>query len=162
MTTVYSAAQYVEGFSHSGVCVTDLERSTRFYCEGLGFRQGALVHVDNQYHGLLGIQGNMKLHNHFIALGQMMIELIKFDAPELIPGVVPRPINQLGLTHLSFRVTDIDAVANKLEALGGKVFPASRTRMELPGMPAGDLIMCADPDGTRIELMTWPKEVAFA
>ena len=29
----------IQGFSHVGVCVSDLERSTRFYVEVLGFRE---------------------------------------------------------------------------------------------------------------------------
>ena len=29
-------------FSHLGICVSDLERSVRFYCEGLGFEPVAI------------------------------------------------------------------------------------------------------------------------
>lgn len=162
MSEIQDSETLVEGFSHCGVCVTDIERSTRFYCEALGFRRGALVHIENEHQALLGISGDMTMHNQFVTLGVMMLELIQFDEPSLVPGPALRAINQLGLTHLSIRVSDIDRVAKKLEAHGGAILHSSRIRLELPGLPAGDLIMCTDPDGTRIELMAWPKEVSFA
>ena len=40
-TPSYSLKEVMElSFSHVGICVSDLERSLRFYCEGLGFEVG--------------------------------------------------------------------------------------------------------------------------
>ena len=73
----------------------------------------------------------------------------------LQPFVEPSPTgqpsahrNQLGLTHLSFYVEDVDATAAAMVAAGGKVVESTRTTNE--GI---DLLFLHDPDGTRIELM---------
>ena len=36
-------------FSHLGICVSDLDRSLRFYCEGLGFEQVASHQVGHEF-----------------------------------------------------------------------------------------------------------------
>ena len=56
----------------------------------------------------------------------------------------PRPMNALGLTHLSLRVGDLDATLAALEGLGAKVLRATRTPQA---------VFVSDPDGTRIELV---------
>jgi glyoxylase I family protein len=66
---------------------------------------------------------------------------------------VRRPVNQLGLTHLNFRVDDVDAVAARLRDLGGTVLEHTRTTFG----PEMDFLYCTDPDGTRIELMKLPR-----
>ncbi len=58
-------------------------------------------------------------------------------------------MNPLGLTHLSFRVDDLDAVSARIQAAGGGLLPD--TRLELPGPTR--VIMAFDPDGTRLELI---------
>lgn len=120
-----------------------------------------MLHSDNQYHGLFGIPDKLMMRSQFLRLGQMLLELIQFDEPPLLPGPALRPLNQLGLTHLSFRVTDIDMVSRELESLGGKILETTRTVVELPGTAPGKLIFCTDPDGTRIELMNFPEDVSF-
>ena len=62
------------------------------------------------------------------------------------------PVNQLGLTHLSFRVRDVEAVAAKLVELGGAVVDSSRTEIDFGGTPLF-FVYCTDPDGVRVELM---------
>ena len=42
-------------------------------------------------------------------------------------------MNQLGLTHLSLRVDDVDQVATAIEACGGTVVRATRTTLDLAG-----------------------------
>jgi predicted enzyme related to lactoylglutathione lyase len=64
-------------------------------------------------------------------------------------------MNQLGLTHLSVRVDDVDAVAAVVEARGGSVVSGTRTILG-DGETSLDLVYCTDPDGVRIELMKLP------
>ena len=63
-------------------------------------------------------------------------------------------MNQLGLTHLSLRVADLDAVALAIESFGGAVVRGTRTTFGDDG--ALDFVYCTDPDGVRIELMRLP------
>lgn len=147
--------------SHVGICVTNIEKSLRFYCEGLGFVAGAEVSLDNpQTQQLVGIQGEMSGKSQFIKNGPVALELIQFFAPETLGSDTPRPMNQLGFTHLSLRVPDVDAAASRLQALGGSIIAGSRVNFDGGGM-VGELVFCMDPDGTRIELMRFPDEVQF-
>jgi catechol 2,3-dioxygenase-like lactoylglutathione lyase family enzyme len=59
-------------------------------------------------------------------------------------------MNALGLTHLSFRVDDLETTLHLLERYGAQVLHTSRT--ENPDFRAA-AIFVTDPDGTRIELI---------
>ena len=61
------------------------------------------------------------------------IELLGFRSPATIGDTARRPMNQLGLTHLSIRVDEVDAVASTIEALGGTVVPTTRTTFDWRG-----------------------------
>ena len=61
-------------------------------------------------------------------------------------------MNRLGLTHLSFRVDDLEAVAAASRTFGGTVVASTRTTLDLGGTVL-DFVYCTDPDGVRIELM---------
>ena len=62
-------------------------------------------------------------------------------------------MNQLGLTHLSLRVDDLDAVLPEIEAGGGRIVAHSRIGIEAASTK---VIFVTDPDGTRIELVQQP------
>jgi lactoylglutathione lyase len=64
-------------------------------------------------------------------------------------------MNQLGLTHLSLRVDDLDVVGAVIESLGGSVLSDTRTTMG-SAEAVLDFVYCTDPDGVRIELMHLP------
>src|ERR1019366_1452767 len=97
-------------FSHLGICVTDLERSMRFYCEGLGFVPAESHAVGDEFGRLMELDG-VSLRSQFVRRDAVAIELLHFTTPDQIGEPVRRPMNQLGLTHLSIRVDDVDAVA---------------------------------------------------
>lgn len=48
-------------FSHVGICVTDLDRSLRFYCDGLGFEQGESIPIDDTFGAALEVPGELSL-----------------------------------------------------------------------------------------------------
>jgi catechol 2,3-dioxygenase-like lactoylglutathione lyase family enzyme len=137
--------------SHLGLCVANLERSLRFYCDGLGFEKGESFAVGNAYRAALEVEGDVDLLSQFIRLGALAIELLAYRSP----GSVGKPStrrNQLGYTHLSFYVGDVDEAARSLVACGGRVLPETRTGAGDP--EAVQIVFVADPDGTRIELMS--------
>jgi predicted enzyme related to lactoylglutathione lyase len=72
--------------------------------------------------------------------------LLYFAEP-LADGVPSHRRNQLGFTHLSFQVDDVEGVAGRLVELGGTIIPSTRAVLGVP------VVFLADPDGTRVELM---------
>jgi catechol 2,3-dioxygenase-like lactoylglutathione lyase family enzyme len=141
-------------FSHLGICVSDLERSLRFYCDALGFVPAEAHTVGDEFGRLMELDA-VALSSQFIRRDSVAIELLHFTSPDQTGEPVRRPMNQIGLTHLSVRVDDIDAVAALVESLGGTVVAGTRTTFDLAGTPL-DFVYCTDPDGVRIELMNIP------
>ena len=141
-------------FSHLGICVSNLERSVRFYCEGLGFEEVASHQVGGEFAALMEVEG-VELESRMLSRDGVTIELLGYLAPGTSGDGTRRPMNQLGLTHLSLRVGDVDGLAATIEALGGTVLPATRTTFDLPDARL-DFLYCTDPDGVRIELMDLP------
>jgi catechol 2,3-dioxygenase-like lactoylglutathione lyase family enzyme len=138
-------------FSHFGICVSDLERSLRFYCEALGFEQAESHEIGTDFARLMEFP-DVAVTSQFIRKGTTAIELLAFSEPAPFGDGVRRAVNQLGLTHLSFRVADVDAVAAKVVELGGSVVDVSRTTIDFGGVPL-EFVYCTDPDGVRVELM---------
>lgn len=141
--------------SHRGLCVSDLDATRRFYCEGLGFAP----HAD---HGIVegpDMERTMELPGvrlHPVMLRHPdgpVIELLHFLSPPAFGPRERRSTIQYGLVHLSFRVDDMDAAAARLRAAGGHVFEQTRAHYPEGG---ASMLYCTDPDGVRIELMTLP------
>lgn len=134
-------------FSHVGICVTDLDKSLTFYCDGLGFERGESFPIDATFGAALEVPGDLALTSQFIRREGLAVELLHYTVPAPT-GEPSQRRNQLGLTHLSFYVDDVDATAASLVAAGGTVIESTRTTNE--GI---DLLFLHDPDGVRIELM---------
>jgi catechol 2,3-dioxygenase-like lactoylglutathione lyase family enzyme len=134
--------------SHIGICVSDLERSMRFYCDGLGFEPVISYEIGSEFAVPLEVDGEIDLTSQMITRDGFMVELLHYRSPG-VRGTPSDSRNILGMTHLSFNVDDVDAVGAKLAECGGTVIDTTRTKVE-----QGDFLFIADPDGTRIELMT--------
>jgi catechol 2,3-dioxygenase-like lactoylglutathione lyase family enzyme len=135
--------------SHIGLCVSDVERAQRFFEEGLGFRYARELDVKGELPSTLLRLRDVELHAVYLDHGGTVIELLHYASPGHEVGDSPRPLNRLGLTHVSFLVDELDAVLPRLAELGGKVL--AETRIE----PGGGMraIFVTDPDGTLIELV---------
>ncbi len=138
-------------FSHFGICVSDLDRSLRFYCDGLGFEKAESHAIGAEFAALMDLP-DVSVTSQFIRKGTTAIELLAFSEPAPFGDGARRPVNQLGLTHLSFRVDDVNAVAAKVVELGGAIVESSRTTIDFGGTPL-EFVYCTDPDGVRVELM---------
>jgi glyoxylase I family protein len=135
-------------FSHIGLCVRNLERSLLFYCDGLGFERAESYPVNDSFAASLEVGGVIALTSQMIRRGDVTIELLGWELPE--PAGTPSTSRQqLGFTHLSFYVDDVQSTAERLVRLGGELLP--NTRLTIPN--AIDLVFVADPDGSRVELM---------
>ncbi len=138
-------------FSHFGICVSDLERSLRFYCDALGFEKAESHEIGHEFARLMDFD-DVAVTSQFIRRGPTAIELLAFSDPAPFGSRERRPVNQLGLTHLSFRVGDLAAAMARIVELGGAVVADSRTTIDLGGT-ALEFVYCTDPDGVRVELM---------
>jgi glyoxylase I family protein len=140
--------------SHVGLCVRDLDRSLRFFCDGLGFEKVEGFELDSDVApGLdrsLEVSGPVKIVSQFVQNETMKIELLHFISPG-VAGTPSSVRNQVGLTHLSFYVDDVDAAASHLVDCGATVIEETRAS---PGI---DLVFLGDPDGVRVELMAAPS-----
>jgi lactoylglutathione lyase len=137
--------------SHTGVCVSDLEASLRFYTEGLGFEVAEGYDVGDEVADTLEVPRGVVLRSQMIVKDGTKLELLGWTSPA-VEGTPSSARNQLGLTHLSFEVEDLPAVEARLVELGATVIESTRTHIDM-GVATLDLLFLADPDGTRIELM---------
>jgi catechol 2,3-dioxygenase-like lactoylglutathione lyase family enzyme len=137
--------------SHVGMAVTDLDASTRFYTEGLGFAAGPSFESGDETAAVSEVQPPVRMTLRYLTKGGFRLGLMGWDTPPL-QGSASRFRNQQGLTHLSFEVDDVDATAARLVELGGAAIPGAR--MQLGGTPpAITVVFVTDPDGIRIELL---------
>ena len=134
----------VQRLSHVGLCVSDLERSLAFYRDALGFREGARIDASGEESETLLQIPDVDVCAVFLERDGVRIELLHYRTPGHRGTGEPRPMNALGLTHLSLRVDDLDATLAALERDGAHVLHATRT---------AHAAFVTDPDGIRIELV---------
>jgi catechol 2,3-dioxygenase-like lactoylglutathione lyase family enzyme len=140
----------IRRFSHLGICVSDLERSLAFYRDGLGFRERKRLDVSGEASETLLAVPDLDLRALFLERDGVCVELLHYASPGHRGGGEPRPMNALGLTHLSLAVDDLDAATEALERAGARVLRATRVYNPELGARA---VFVTDPDGTRIELV---------
>ena len=144
----------VQRLTHLGLCVSDLERSLAFYEQVLGFKEVGRFSGDGEPSASLVELQDLKLRAVYLERDGWRLELLYYPTPGHIGSGERRPMNLLGLTHLSFRVADLDAVLAGVEARGGRVL--RHTCLDSgSGIRA---IMALDPDGTRLELIEGPGD----
>ena len=131
--------------NHVGLCVTDLERSRRFYEELLGFtHQRDLAVPDAPAAKLLRVAEPVGMTAAYLEREGFVLELLHFDRNGNAPPR-ERSFTEPGLTHLSFSVDDIAATCARVAELGGEVL--ADTDM------GGHAVMVRDPDGQLLELL---------
>jgi catechol 2,3-dioxygenase-like lactoylglutathione lyase family enzyme len=132
-------------FNHVGVCVTDMARSRRFYEEVLGFDYWReLEPPDAMVSKLIDLEPPIGVTAVYLRQDAFVLELMYYaDAGAHAPAS-PRVMNEMGLTHISVSVDDIDATAAKAVELGGSVLEQTNV---------GAAVMIRDPDGQLLELL---------
>ncbi len=135
--------------THIGICVRDLAVAVEFYCQALGFDKIGEMHVtDDASARLLAVPG-LVLDLVYLQRDGVRIELLSYTRPETTGDGTPRPMNAVGLTHLSFRVDDVDALSAAIVTHGGRLL-ADRTVAFVGGNRG---LMLTDPDGNLLELI---------
>jgi catechol 2,3-dioxygenase-like lactoylglutathione lyase family enzyme len=119
----------------------------KFYREALGFEEVGRFEDQHGYGSQLVELDDVRMTAVYLERDGWRIELLHFTQPEATGSDRRRPLNQLGLTHLSFVVDDLDQTLAEVERLGGHVV---RQTLFDRGTRA---IFVTDPDGIRIELI---------
>lgn len=148
---------------HVTISVADLARSIAFYRDILGFRLTMEVTVRDPEHDLyLRLPEGTTAQVAILQAGSITIgevELIQWSFPTDPPPVTPpkRP-GDPGPFLLAFEVTgeDLEAVRRRMIGQGVKFWSEPITS-HIDGYGEIRAVVCEDPDGTMIELLTLPS-----
>jgi catechol 2,3-dioxygenase-like lactoylglutathione lyase family enzyme len=141
---------------HTGITVTNLDRSLAFWRDVLGFELSHRAHhTEDLASEVTGVPGAeislvvLKGYGH-------KIELLEYLAPSDRKHVDLRPCD-VGSVHIALIVDNLDAVLSAIAASGWKA--AGKPQTLKTGPNAGKrVIYVRDPDGTIIEFMQLPPQ----
>jgi lactoylglutathione lyase len=132
-------------FNHVGLCVSDRERSRRFYENVLGFRfWWELEPPDGPTSKLVQLPEPLGVHATYLVRDGFVLELMDYSKRQVHTGSV-RVMDQIGLTHISFSLSDLGVALKKVEEFGGTVLDETATEA---------MAMIRDPDGQLLELLS--------
>jgi glyoxylase I family protein len=142
---------------HTGITVSDLERSLEFWCDVLGFELSHRAHQKGELaEKITGVAGAEILIAVVKAPGHK-IELLEYRAPADRKKLDARPCD-VGSVHVALIVDNLGMVLEKIAASGWKA--AGKPQTLTVGPNAGKrVIYVRDPDGTTIEFMQMPASV---
>jgi lactoylglutathione lyase len=131
-------------FNHVGLCVADRERSRRFYEGLLDFEfWWDLELPDEGTQQLLQLEKPIGVRATYLIRDGLVLELLDYSKRDVTVGP-QRVMDQIGLTHLSLSVSNIDHVLAMVDDFGGSVVKETVTEQ---------FAMIRDPDGQLIELL---------
>jgi lactoylglutathione lyase len=142
----------IEGVSHFGIQVADLERSIAFYRDLLGLELIARWVRDQPYIqelvGYPGVELNVAVFR--FPNSESFLEVLEYR------NVAKTPIDTAnanpGTAHLCVYVPDLDSLHARLDASGVQF--VSRIKSPTVGPNSGaKVVYMIDPDGIRIELL---------
>ena len=141
---------------HTGITVSNLERSLEFWRDVLGFELSHRAHQKGELaEQITGVAGAEILIAVVKAPGHK-IELLEYRAPADRQHFRPRPCD-VGSVHIALIVGNLDAVLARIASSGWKA--AGKPQMLTAGPNAGKrVIYVRDPDGTTIEFMQMPTQ----
>ena len=132
-------------FNHVGLCITDRARSRRFYEGLLGFQfWWELDPPDGATSQLVGLPEPLGVHATYLVRDGLVLELMDYSKRQVHAGG-ERVMDQIGLTHISFSVSDLGGVLEKVLEFGGAVVEGTVTEA---------MAMIRDPDGQLLELLS--------
>jgi len=140
-----------------GTVVSDLDKSVRFYTEGIGFRELQGFDVSGDIAAAAGLTDSKPLSIRVLVLGEGP-EATKLKLMQ-VAGTSPRTgdtdfiHSHTGFRYLTISVSDMTAALERLATLGVK--PLAKSPVALPeSLAPGMALTCVrDPDGNIIELL---------
>jgi catechol 2,3-dioxygenase-like lactoylglutathione lyase family enzyme len=139
---------------HVNVNCSDLERSRRFYEEGLGLhasvRTAPPVAQPGHAFGLQRARWDAWILVGEHSFGGGAIDLLQWQEP--VPsGAPPGSVLETGFQRVAVGVAEIDSVVGRIPPLGGSVWGDPVTHASDDAIVRR--VMASDPDGTAIELI---------
>ena len=141
---------------HTGITVSNLERSLAFWRDVLGFELSHTAHQTGELaREITGVAGaEIKLAVLKTPRGHK-IELLEYLAPPDRKHADVRPCD-VGHVHVALLIDDLDAILEKIRRSGWKA--AGKPQTLKTGPNAGKrVVYVRDPDGTTIEFMELPR-----
>jgi catechol 2,3-dioxygenase-like lactoylglutathione lyase family enzyme len=137
---------------HTGITVSNLERSLAFWRDVLGFELSHTAHQTGELaREITGVEGAEIKLSVVKAPGGHKIELLEYLAPLDRKRANLRPCD-VGSVHVALLVHDLDAMLEGIAASGWKA--AGKPQTLTTGPNAGKrVVYVRDPDGTTIEFM---------
>lgn len=144
---------------HTGITVSDLDRSIRFYRELLGCEVSPPVTVSGPFfEAVTGVEG-CEIRVAFARLPGHVIELLCYDRPA---GRVASALraNDPGFMHVCLKVMDLASVVQAVKSAG---FEALSAVQKAEGGPADGIqvVYVRDPDGVVLELVEEPPGIVL-
>lgn len=138
-------------FRHSGVVVSDLEKSLWFYRDLLGFK--VTIRADESGAFIEQILGLKNLTVTTVKMtppdGLGLLELLYFHPPHTAPVAAKKSVTANGWTHIALTIKNLDA-------LHGALCKAGISFISPPALsPSGKakVAFCRDPEGNFLELV---------
>lgn len=144
------------GISHIAICVRDLDKSLEFYRDILGMRVLADQIQDTSTGGLPHVYKHPRKTRRQVRLaygeGNTKPTLTMTSHPGDDPDGDPIKLDQIGISHLSFAVGDVKALAAELTAKGVKLAGPMDGFTNSQGEVSS--IFVYDPDGILVQFDT--------
>ena len=140
--------------NHTGITVSNLERSLAFWRDVLGFELSHRAHQTGELaEEITGVPG-AEISLAVLKAPGHKIELLEYRAPKDRKQIDVRPCD-VGSAHVAFTVDNLEAVLKAIAASGWRTAGEPQTLSSGPN--AGKrVIYVRDPDGTIIEFMQPP------
>jgi len=160
-TSTSKRRQFCIVADHTGITVSNLERSLAFWRDVLGFDLSHTAHQKGELaKEITGVEGAEIKLVVLKAPGGHKVELLQYLAPPDRKCVDLRPCD-LGSVHVALLVDDLDAVLERIAASGWNV--AGKPQTLTKGPNAGKrVVYVRDLDGTTIEFMELPRRTSSA
>lgn len=141
---------------HTGITVSNLDRSLAFWRDVLGFELSHTTHqIGEMAEEITGVKGAELKLAVVKTPGGHKIELLEYLAPADRKCANLGPCD-LGHVHVALLVNDLEAVLGRIAASGWKA--AGKPQMLKTGPNTGKrVVYVRDPDGTTIEFMQVPE-----
>ncbi len=142
---------------HTGITVSNLERSLTFWRDVLGFEFSHRTHQTSELASeITGVAGAEISLAVLKAPGGHKIELLEYHAPANRKRADLKPCD-VGSVHVALTVDNLDAVLSTIAASGWRA--AGKPQTLKTGPNAGKrVVYVRDPDGTTIEFMQPPPD----